>query len=112
MQTELRYLKAAWLTSVCAISAIICFNYFADPYCIYRTPSALATNHYKPAVYKRVRLLKAYEVRRSQPDAIVLGTSRSHLGIRPGNPLWKTLASQPYNLAFDGATTKEMYHYL
>src|SRR5207245_6367389 len=60
----------------------------------------------------RVRLVKAYEVRRLRPRGIILGTSRSHVGLRPSHHGWDPAARPVYNLAFDGATTKEMYHYL
>ena len=69
-------------------------------------------NTYKPAVQTRVRLVKAYEVRRLRPRGIILGTSRSHVGLRPSHEGWDPAARPIYNLAFDGATTKEMYHYL
>ena len=49
-------------------------------------------------------------MRRLAPRAIVLGSSRSHLALRPSHPGWGV--GPVYNLAFDGATTKEMYHYL
>ena len=41
-----------------------------------------------------------------------MGTSRSHLGLRPSHDGWDPAARPVYNLAFDGATTKEMYRYL
>jgi hypothetical protein len=59
-----------------------------------------------------VRLVKAFDVRRIKPRALVLGTSRSHVAIRTTHPGWDTLAQPRYNLAFDGATTHEMYAYL
>src|SRR5207249_1096453 len=71
-----------------------------------------SVNAYKPAIPTRVRLIKAYEVRRLRPRGIILGTSRSHVGLRPSHDGWDPAARPVYNLAFDGATTKEMYHYL
>jgi hypothetical protein len=68
-------------------------------------------NAFKPAMQKRVRLAKAYDVRRLQPRAIVLGSSRSHVALRPSHEGWDHSA-EPYNLGFDGATTEEMYRYL
>jgi len=79
---------------------------------MYRLVDLEGFNAYKPAVDHRVRLVKAYDVRRLRPQAIILGTSRSHLGLRPSHDGWDPAAKPVYNLAFDGATTKEMYQYL
>jgi len=79
---------------------------------MYRLVDREGFNAYKPAVDHRVRLVKAYDVRRLRPQGIILGTSRSHLGLRPSHDGWDPVAKPVYNLAFDGATTKEMYLYL
>jgi hypothetical protein len=94
------------------VGLVCAFNALIDPYGMYRFVVVDRLNRHKPAVYHRVRLLKAYEVRRLRPGAIVLGTSRSHLAIRPSHDGWDPAGRPAYNLAFDGATTKEMYHYL
>lgn len=87
-------------------------NLAVDPFGIYQTRSISGFNAYKPEKYHRVRLLKAYEVWHIKPQAVVLGTSRSHIGIRMTHPGWLKSAEPRYNLAFDGATTHEMYAYL
>ena len=87
-------------------------NALVDPFGMYRWLDLEGFNAAKPAIYHRVRLLKAYEVRRLRPDSVVLGSSRVHLGVRPGHPGWSKRFDRPYNLGFDGAMTKEMYHYL
>jgi len=83
-----------------------------DPFGMHRLVDRKGFNAYKPAVDHRVRLVKAYDVRRLRPQGIILGTSRSHLGLRPSHEGWDPAAKPAYNLAFDGATTKEMYQYL
>jgi len=87
-------------------------NFVVDPFGMYRLVDLAGFNAYKPAVDHRVRLVKAYDVRRLRPQGIILGTSRSHLGLRPSHDGWDPAARPVYNLAFDGATTKEMYRYL
>jgi hypothetical protein len=88
------------------------FNAAVDPFGMLGWVELEGWNAHKPAIYHRVRLFKAYDVRRLRPQAIVLGTSRSHLGLRPSHPGFDPRARRRYNLAFDGATTREMYHYL
>jgi hypothetical protein len=87
-------------------------NFVVDPFGMYRRVDLEGFNTYKPSVDHRVRLVKAYDVRRLRPQGIILGTSRSHLGLRPSHDGWDSATKPVYNLAFDGATTKEMYLYL
>jgi hypothetical protein len=94
------------------IAAIAAVNCVVDPFGTYRLVELEGFNTDKPAVDHRVRLVKAYDVRRLKPRGIILGTSRSHLGLRPSHDGWDPAAKPVYNLAFDGATTKEMYQYL
>jgi hypothetical protein len=49
---------------------------------------------------------------RIKPRALVLGTSRSQFGIRMTHPGWDPAAVPRYNLAFESATTHEIYAYL
>ena len=104
------------LTTICALSALLATiagtNVLVDPFAMYGLVEIAGLNARKPAVYTRVRLHKAYQVRRIKPTALVLGTSRSHVGIRVSHPGWDAGALPRYNLAFDGATTKEMFFYL
>ena len=99
-------------TAAVLLAAIVALNVLVDPFGMYRIVGLGGMNEHKPAVYHRVRLVKAHEVRRIRPRGIVLGTSRSHVGLRASHEGWDPAARPVYNLAFDGATTKEMYHYL
>ena len=101
-----RYLVIMLAAASALLAAVVTFNAKMDPLGMY------VSGVHKPAMYNRVRLLKAYEARRAQPESIVLGTSRVHLGISPRHPGWASRYERRYNLAFDGATTKEMYAYL
>jgi hypothetical protein len=100
------------LTAVVLIAGVASMNFVVDPFGMYRLVDLDGFNAYKPAADHRVRLVKAYDVRRLRPQGIILGTSRSHLGLRPSHDGWDPAAKPVYNLAFDGATTKEMYQYL
>jgi hypothetical protein len=110
--TEQRFiaLAAAAALGVCLIVAIA--NVIVDPFGIYRLATIKGINTYKPAMQNRVRLVKAFDIRRIKPRALVLGTSRSHVAIRTTHPGWDPSAEPRYNSAFDGATTHEMYAYL
>lgn len=107
-----KYVGAALGAALALLAAAAAFNAVIDPFAMYRLTEIHGVNEYKPTLFKRVRLLKAFEVRRRKPSAIILGTSRSHVALRPTHPAWAPFDGKVYNLAFDGATTREMYAYL
>lgn len=106
------YIRLVSLTAVFILSAVIIFNAIIDPYGLLPWPRIDGINTYKPSTFKRVRLLKAYDLWRIKPQSVLLGSSRSHLAFRTSHPDWAQQYSRRYNLAFDGATTKEMYTFL
>ena len=108
----LKYTAVLFSSAALVLATVALFNVIIDPFGMYRLFDIESFNANKPAIYNRVRLLKAYEVRRIKPNSIVLGSSRVHLGFRPSHQGWSENYERRYNLAFDGAMTKEMYAYL
>jgi len=111
-KAALRYLATTGAVALLVLIGIGVFNAVIDPLAMFKLVDMPSLNRHKPAVYTRVRLAKAYEVRRVAPTGVILGTSRTHLGLRPSHEGWNPDVTPRYNLAFDGATTKEMYLYL
>lgn len=107
-----RYLAVSGAVALLALMVVGLFNGVIDPLGMFNLADLPGLNRHKPAVYTRVRIAKAYELRRVAPAGIILGTSRTHLGLRPSHEGWDPAARPRYNLAFDGATTREMYLYL
>jgi len=107
-----RFLLSAGAVALFLCLATAAANVVIDPYGLYRLVDVRGFNKYKPEKYPRVRLMKAFALEDVKPRAIVLGTSRSHIAIRMTHPAWAAAAIPRYNLAFDGATTHEMYAYL
>jgi hypothetical protein len=108
----LRFSLVFAVAALAVVGIVAGFNALVDPFAMYRGFELAGFNADKPATYQRVRLLKAYELRRLKPEAVVLGSSRSHIAIRPSHEGWSVPPGSRYSIAFDGATTKEMYHYL
>lgn len=107
-----RYYIFIFVTAVSVLFGVSCFNAFIDPFNMYNSLKVEGININKPAVYSRMRLYKAFEVKRVKPQTIILGSSRTHLGISCKHEALQELDKPCYNLAFDGATAKEMYYYL
>jgi len=100
------------VTVALTCGSVLLSNLFVDPFGMYRLLETDGSHGAKPAAYRRVKLAKAYDLRRIEPQAIVLGTSRSHVALRMTHSGWKVPLARRYNAAFDGATTKEMHAYL
>jgi hypothetical protein len=107
-----RYPLIALATAIAVALLVGGLNLIVDPFGTFRLVEIAGVNAAKPEIATRVRLAKAYDVRRLRPIAIVLGTSRSHLALRMSHPGWGVPAGARYNLAFDGATPHEMFAYL
>jgi hypothetical protein len=105
-----RYLGLAAGAAFTVCAAVASINAVVDPFGTVRLIEREGFNKYKPAMQTRVRLVKAAEVRRVRPEAIVLGTSRSHVALKMTHEGWH--ASPRYNLSFDGAMPEEMDAYL
>jgi len=87
-------------------------NAVLDPFGMHAWLALEGVNAAKPATHTRVRLFKAYEVERVRPQTLVLGSSRSHVGFSCRHAALRERPGPCYNLAFDGATTREMHAYL
>jgi len=69
-------------------------------------------NALKPSVETRERMMKAYQAERVSARTVVLGSSRSDLGIDPAASSWPAVAKPVYNLSLVGATAGEAFTYL
>ena len=75
----IKYSLTSFIAVAGLLSIVAVFNAMVDPYNIYHLITIPGLNANKPSIYHRVRLLKAYEVRRIKPQSIILGTSRCHM---------------------------------
>src|SRR5260370_12408611 len=89
-------------TAALMCGSVLLFNLFVDPFGMYRLLETDGSHAAKPAAYRRVKPAKAYDLRRIAPEAIVLGTSRSHVALRMTHDGWKVPLARRYNAAFDG----------
>jgi hypothetical protein len=107
-----KYCAMVALAALALLAAVAVFNAVIDPFGMYFLVNVKGFNAYKPDIYTRVRLFKAYGVMRVRPQTIILGTSRSHIGFRCSHKAFARIEGPCYNLAFDGATSKEMFLFL
>ncbi len=86
-------------------------NLIVDPYGIHRIVSIDGFNALKPVADRNVSLLKAYQVRTVEPDAILLGNSRVEMGF-DADLFSDHFGQTIYNSAIPGATIYEQWRYL
>ncbi|WP_204106041.1 MULTISPECIES: hypothetical protein [Spirulina sp. CCY15215] len=89
---------------------IVGFNLLVDPYGIFQLITLENFNQEKPSKIKNPRLFKAIDIINLKPKTILLGSSRTDLGLDPNYPLLK--AYPPiYNLGILGVNSEELRYY-
>jgi hypothetical protein len=91
---------------------IATFNFLVDPYLIFDAARLKGFNAVKPAVATRERMMKAYHVSRVQARTVILGSSRTDIGLDPAHVIWPHSAHPVYNLSLVGADIETGLKYL
>ncbi len=97
-----RYLKI-YVCAFLTLLVLAFFNAVIDPYGLYLFVKIDGLNWPKPEMVKSVKLHKSYRVAQLEPEAVILGTSRSAFGIDPENGAWQNTFQGHYNFALAGA---------
>ena len=84
-----------------------------DPFGLYRgVPAREGFNAHKPRQKGHERMVRAADLVRLAPDALILGTSRAQVGLDPEAPAWAGVATRPANAAFSDGSPYEALRYL
>lgn len=107
MHSALSFLKHYAILLFLLICATVLINTIIDPYEIFFTHCIPIEQ--KPAALTHERMHKAHQLKKIQPQTLILGTSRAGVGF---DPTLDYFHFQPaYNLALDGACFYEMLRY-
>lgn len=107
-----RYLFA-WLGgTVSLLIAVAIFNLGVDPYGLFRLIDKPGFNSIKPTAAARGAMTKAYQIVRTRPRGLILGNSRSEVGLDPTHAAWPPHAQPVYNAALPGTGTATSLLYL
>jgi hypothetical protein len=86
---------------------------FVDPFGLYRfTAVRDGFNANKPRQQSHERMVRAADLTRLGPDAIILGTSRAQVGLDPEAAAWAGISDRAANSAFSDGTPYEALRYL
>jgi len=106
------FLVVFFVISLGIASGITTFNALIDPFGIFNSPVIKGVNAVKPRMYNNSRMVKAHQIVRVKPRGLILGTSRSEIGLDPAHPGWSGQARPVYNASLPSGRILEMYHYL
>ena len=77
-----------------------------DVYCVFGSPSWRGINAVRPYYETNIFSAKLYQVRRIQPAAVALGSSRVEVGLDPRHPGWAD--AHTFNFGLPGSTSYEV----
>ncbi|MEQ9553735.1 MAG: hypothetical protein RIM23_29445 [Coleofasciculus sp. G3-WIS-01] len=101
-----------WLLTffLCQFLGVVLFNLAINPYGAIAMPKIAGFNQVKPEQRNHVRRFKAIEITRQKPTIILLGSSRTEVGLNPNHVAIPT-PSSTYNLGISGANMYEVFRY-
>ena len=99
-----RYLTQSLAIVFTLLAGVALFNYWVDPYAIFRIQSATTERISRLDQVYTMRLAKPWQVSQLQPSAVVIGSSRT-ASIRPSGQ-WAR--GRGYNLSMPGLSLYEM----
>ncbi|MDB9312790.1 hypothetical protein PN462_06730 [Spirulina sp. CS-785/01] len=111
MKKYTRYSVHLLISALFYVLIFIAFNLLIDPYGVINSPRFTFLNLEKPAQDNHIRLFKAIDVIHQKPKTILLGSSRTDVGINAAH-LQEIAASPIYNLALTGPNIYEVRRYL
>jgi hypothetical protein len=104
------YVLGLLATIAALVALVVAFNLVVDPFDVWRLVDLRGVNAER--THDAVgRFAKAHAVRMVQPRAIIIGTSRTRIGLDPQHPGWAGGARPVYNLATGGLTMGEVRDY-
>jgi hypothetical protein len=102
-----------WLSfTATLLITVATFNLIVDPYGLFRLIDRPGFNDIKPTAGAHGAMTKAYQILRVNPRGLILGNSRSEVGLDPQNPAWPDIVQPVFNLALPGTGTETSLRYL
>lgn len=107
-----RFIAKFAVASLLIAGACAGFNIWIDPYLVFDAPRRPRLNAVKPAAEAHESIMKAYQSACVPARTIILGSSRTDVGMDPASPAWPSANRPVYNLSLAGAGTERNLRYL
>jgi hypothetical protein len=107
-----KYLFTWIATCMATLMLAAVLNFVVDPYILFDAPRITGLNERKPIVVTQERMMKPYDVMRFRPNTLIIGTSRTDMGLDALHPAWPSNMRPVYNLAMAGGIPYVSYRHL
>src|SRR4051795_4742813 len=94
-------LMVAGTIIVLAVATVV-FTIFADPYRMFGTPTVRGLTELKPRAVEQMGIAKTYQLERIAPKTLLLGNSRTEIGLDPTSSRFPAEQSPVFNAAYAG----------
>jgi hypothetical protein len=93
-----------WLAVTMALLtiAVLGLTIATDPYRTFGMPAVTGWTELKPRAYQQIGIAKLYQLDRIAPNTLVLGNSRTEIGLDPTSPKWPATLRPVFNAAVAG----------
>lgn len=106
------FLRLTLVVAVALIGAVAGVNYAVDPYGIYSGAVPRRFSAVKPQAQEHDVLVKSHAIERIRPNALLLGNSRTEVGLDPEHPAFPVSARPVYNAGLEGSRPSTALRYL
>ena len=96
------YLLTVAGTIVVLAAATIVFTVFVDPYRMFGTPSVPGLTALKPRAAEQMGIAKTYQLERVAPKTLLLGNSRTEIGLDPTSGQFPAEQRPVFNASYPG----------
>ena len=89
-----------WVVALLVLAgAVAGFNALVDPYDVFGRARIAGFNDIKPRARNHPMLTKTYQIERAKPATVLIGSSRTYVGIDAASPAWPAALKPVYNYA-------------
>jgi hypothetical protein len=110
--TPSRFLVRLLVFALLLVVAVAVVNVAVDPYLVFDSPRVSGLNERKPAVATHERRMKGYDSVRRPARTLILGSSRSDIGLNPLSTGWTENDQPVYNLSLVGSGPMDFALYM
>jgi hypothetical protein len=99
---SLAYLLTVAGTIIVLALATIVFTILVDPYRMFATPTVRGLTELKPRAAEQMGIAKTYQLERTAPQTLLLGNSRTEIGLDPNSPQFPAEQRPVFNASYPG----------
>src|SRR4051794_21415986 len=96
------YLWTVFGTIALLAVVTVVFTIFVDPYRMFGTPTVRGWTELKPRATEQMGIAKTYQLERIAPKTLLLGNSRTEIGLDPTSSRFPAEQSPVFNAAYAG----------